>query len=184
MTPYRLLASAALLTLCATAHAEHFQFGVSLTGTYSGGGTEGCGPPLFDQPACPRPGSLAAMLSFDTPSSADGTYAIADGFGTVTNFSVDLGFLSAEPLYGAIYLLNGVVSGFVQPGDGTETFSFDWATRAATYSYDFGYHAPNGSFAGTLSAVPELPVALLLLAGLALTTGAGRRHRRAVQSKE
>src|SRR5471032_3190456 len=123
MRQHRLLAAAALLATCAAAHAEHFQFALNLSGTYSIGGAEGCAPP-FDQPACPRPGSLAAMLSFDTPSSADGTYAIVDTFGDVTDFSVNLGYLGQEPLYGAIYLVGGVASGFVQPVDDSETFSF------------------------------------------------------------
>lgn len=176
MRQHRFLAIAALLATCAAAHAEHFQFAMNLSGTYSIGGAEGCAPP-FEQPACPRPGSLAAVLSFDTPSSADGTYAIVDTFGDVTDFSVDLGYLAQEPLYGAIYLVGGVASGFVQPVDDSETFSFDGGTRVATYSYDFGDHAANGDFSGTLVAVPEPTRIALLMAGLAALWTAGRRRR-------
>jgi hypothetical protein len=177
MRQHRLFATAALLAICATAHAEHFQFAVDLHGTYSIGGAEGCAPP-FDQPACPQPGSLAATLSFDTPSSADGTYAIVDTFGDVTDFSVDLGYLAQEPLYGAIYLVGGVASGFVQPVDDSETFSFDSATRVATYTYDFGDHAANGDFTGRLVAVPEPARIALWMAGLAALWTVGNRRRR------
>jgi len=161
-----LLAAAALLAASASVHAEHFQYAVSLAGTYSEGGTDGCTPPNFDQSACPRAGSLSAMLSFDTPSSADGSYSIEEGFGDVTNLVVTLGWLPTDSLLGGVNLNNGVPNGTVQASDQTETFMFDWGNRSASYSYDYGYHEANGIFTGSLSAVPESATAMLLLAGL------------------
>ncbi len=172
----RWAATAALLVACAGAHAEHFQYAVSLSGTYSMGGTDGCSPPDFDQPACPREGTLAAMLSFDTPSGLDGAYLIEDGFGDITNFKIDLGYLPQQSLFGGVNLLAGVPSGSVQSADGMELFTFDWATRSASFTYDYGYHMANGSFTGNLAAVPEPATALLMLAA-AGALGALRRRR-------
>ena len=62
MRTRRLLAAAALLAASALAHAEHFQYDLDLSGTYSLGGTEGCTPPDFDQPACPRNGTLIGFM--------------------------------------------------------------------------------------------------------------------------
>lgn len=175
----RMLAAAALLTTALAARAEHFEYAVELTGTYSAGGTEGCTPPLFDQPACPQTGSLSGLLSFDTPTSGDGSWTIEGNFGDITDFSVNLGSLDSEVLFGGVSIIGGAPNGSVGPSDNSESFVFDWATRTASYDYDFGYHAPNGMFSGTLSAVPEPSVALLLLTGLAGVAGtAGRRARR------
>jgi hypothetical protein len=171
------LALAALALSAATAHAEHFEYTVALQGIYSGGGSEGCFPPDFNQPACPRPGYLSALLSFDTPGTADGAYLIAQNFGDITNFTVNLGWLPSEALYGGVNLSNGVPNGTVQSADATETFTFDWSAHTATYQYDYGYHASNGSFSGAMYAVPEPSLAVLMLAGLAAVAGIGRRRR-------
>ncbi len=173
-----LLAAAVLLAASFAARAEHFQYVVSLTGTYSDGGTEGCFPPDFNQPACPRAGSLSALLSFDTPTSADGAYTIAGNFGDVTDFSVSLGSLQSatEMLYGGINLNNGIPNGTVQAFDQTETFTFDWANRSASYSYNYGDHSASGDFLGSLNAVPEPDALGLMLAGLASVAGIGRRR--------
>ncbi|MFL6696433.1 MAG: PEP-CTERM sorting domain-containing protein [Vitreoscilla sp.] len=163
-----------------TAHAEHFQYAVSLSGTYSGGGTEGCFPP-FDQPACPRSGSLSAVMSFDTPIDGDGSWLIEPGLTDIADFSISLGAFSTDLLVGGISVTGGAPQGTVQALDDSESFSFDWATRTARFTYDYGYHAPNGSFAGSLSAVPEPAVALLMLAGLGLGAATrGERRRRTV----
>ena len=166
----------ALLSIAASAQAEHFQYRVDLAGLYSGGGSEGCFPPDFNQPACPREGSLTAILSFDTPSGDDGSYLIADSFGDITNFYVNLGGLPGDSLFGAVNLNAGVPNGSVQASDQSETFTFDWATRSASYIYDFGYHNPYGNFAGTLSSVPEPSLLALLLAGCAGFAWTGRRR--------
>ncbi len=176
MRPRLMLATAALLTTTFAAHAEHFEYKVQLSGTYSQGGTEGCTPPLFDQPACPRPGSLSGLLSFDTPTSGNGSWSIEGNFGDITDFSVDLGFLDSEDLYGGVSVIDGAPNGSVGPLDGSESFAFDWAKRTASFDYDYGYHDANGTFAGTLSAVPEPMTALLLLAGLAGMAGSARRR--------
>lgn len=174
----RMLAAAALLTTALAAHAEHFEYRVELTGTYSQGGTEGCTPPSLDQPACPRPGSLSGLLSFDTPASGDGSWSIEGNFGEITDFSVNLGSLGSEDLYGDVNVVNGAPNGSVGPIDGTESFAFDWADHTASYDYAYGDHAPFGAFTGTLSAVPEPAAALLLLAGLAGLSGSARRRAR------
>ena len=172
----RPLALATLVLASATAHAEHFEYTVALQGIYSGGGTEGCFPPDFNQPACPRPGYLSALLSFDTPGTADGSYLIAQGFGDITNFTVNLGGLPTEALYGGVNLNNGIPNGTVQSADATESFTFDWSDRTASFQYDYGYHASNGSFSGRLYAVPEPSLAVLMLGGLAALVGIGRRR--------
>ena len=168
-----LLAAAVLLALSAAAHAEHFEYRISLSGTYSDGDTDGCTPP-FDQPSCPRPGTLTGFLRFDTPSGSDGNYAIG---GDITDFYVSLGGLPGDVLWGGVDLTGGVPSGLVQSLDMTEYFNFNWADRSAIYTYDYGYHNPNGSFTGLLSAVPEPGPLTLLLAGLVGLTGLGRRRR-------
>ena len=162
----RMLAAAALLTTALAAHAEHYEYAVALTGTYSIGGAEGCSAPLFSEPACPRAGSLSGLLSFDTPASGDGSWTIEGNFGDITDFSVNLGSLDSELLFGGVNVIDGAPNGSVGPSDGSESFVFDWATQSASYDYDYGYHAPNGMFSGTLIAVPEPTTALLLLAGL------------------
>ena len=161
----RVLAVAVLMATALAAHAEHFQYAVNLSGTYSGGGTEGCFPP-FDQPACPRTSTLSAMMSFDTPVDGDGSWQIEPGFTDITDFTVNLGSFSTDLLVGGISVTDGKPSGTVQAIDDSETFSFDWASRTAEYSY-VGDRGAQGSFAGTLSAVPESGSASLLLAGLA-----------------
>jgi uncharacterized protein (TIGR03382 family) len=176
MRPRHWLAATALLAASIAAHAEHFQYKVDLTGTYSAGGTDGCTPPDFNQPACPRPGELSGMLSFDTPGSGDGGFSITDHYGDITNFMVSLGSLPGDSLYGSVEVVNGAPDGTVQSIDGTEFFSFDWTSRTASYSYDFGYHSPNGAFTGLLSAVPEPVPVTLLLAGLVGLAGLGRRR--------
>jgi hypothetical protein len=170
--------AAVLLIIAGAAHAEHFEFKVELTGTYAGGGTDGCYPPDFNQPACPQPGSLSAILSFDTPSSADGSYLIADGFGEVTDFAVSLGSLQSatEALYGGINLNDGIASGTVQAFDQSETFSFNWADRIASYSFNGGDYGGSGVFTGFLSAVPEPAMPILMLLGLASLAGSARRR--------
>ncbi len=176
MRQRRLLAAAALLIASTAVRAEHFEYTADLHGTYSLGGPDGCYPP-FDQPACPRDGYLSATLSFDTPSSADGAYLIEDSFGDITDFSVNLGSLSNEALYGGVNLENGIPNGTVQDFEGFENFTFDWATRSASFSYDYGDGNANGSFSGALYEVPEPATALMLLVGLAISAGvAGRRE--------
>jgi len=180
MRPRHWPAAIALLAAAVTAHAEHFQYRVDLSGTYSEGGTDGCYPPDFNQPACPQPGKLTATLSFDTPDNSDGSYSIEGNFGDITDFSVNLGEMPEDSLFGGVNVVNGAPNGSVQAADQSETFTFDWASRSATYVYDYGYHNPNGSFAGTLSAVPEpAPTPLMLTAlagmvGVALRRGARR----------
>jgi hypothetical protein len=173
----RWAAAVALATTGLAAHAEHFQFAVNLTGTFSVGGEEGCTPPDFNQPACPREGSLKALMSFDTPTAADGSWMIADTFGDITNFTVNLGDLANEPLYGGINLTSGMPNGSVQLPDGSEVFTFDWASRTATFDYDLGYHNPYGQFSGVLTSVSEPGELSLAALGLAAVLIASRRRR-------
>ena len=63
----------------------------------------------------------------------------------------------------------GVANGTVQTPDGLETFTFDWATRSASWDYDYLDHNPWGHFTGILSAVPESGTRASLVAGLAAT---------------
>ena len=164
---HRRMLAAALLVATGAAHAEHYEYKVDLTGTYSVGGTQGCTPP-FDQPACPVAGTLSGLLSFDTPTRGDGSWTIEADFGDITDFYVSLGSLATDQLFGGVGVQDGAPNGYVQASDATETFSFDWADRSASYSYDYGYHSPNGQFTGSLTAVPEPAAALLMLAGVAL----------------
>jgi len=179
MRQARTLAAAALLCTAVGAHAEHFQYQVELTGQYSSGGTDGCAPPDFDQPACPRDGSATATLSFDTPSNADGSWLIAGDSGDITDFKIDLGWLADGSLFGGVNMSGGVPNGTVQTPDGLETFTFDWATRSASWDYDYLDHNPWGHFTGILSAVPESGTSVSLLAGLAMILAATARRRSA-----
>jgi hypothetical protein len=177
------LATAALLIGAGAAHAEHFEFTVSLNGMFSEAGTDGCTPP-FDQPTCPHAGHLSGLLSFDTPRSADGSYSIEDQFGDITDFFVNLGGLPYDTLYGGVNLTGGMPSGTVQSSDQTESFAFDWADRSASYVYDYGYHNINGAFSGSLSLVSESETPALMLLGILLIVrrldrgalGKGRRN--------
>ncbi len=177
-----MLAAAALLITALAAHAEHFEYAVNLTGTYEGGGTAGCTPP-FDQPACPTPGSLSGVLSFDTPTNGDGSWLIEPGLTDITDFNVSFGSFATELLLGDISVTGGSASGNVQAIDESEFFSFDWAARTATYSFGYGGHDGGGSFAGTLSAVPEPSLALMLLAALAGVFPLARRRGRAADPR-
>jgi hypothetical protein len=182
----QLLAAALLLAACAAAHAEHFDFTVSLDGTYSLGGTDGCTPP-FDQPACPRPGHLDAILSFDTPSAADGDYSIGSGPGEVGNFFVSVGAFSTDLLMGDIGLLGGAPTGNIQALDGSESFFFNAAGNYASFNYDYGYHEANGSFTGTLasvSSVPEPAGLAMMLSALLAMAGATALRRRAGRARD
>jgi hypothetical protein len=179
-----MLAAVALLALASAAHAEHFQYAVDLSGTASGGDPEGCFPPLFNQPSCPHAESFHGVLSFDTPVDGDGSWLIEPGLTDITNFNVSggVGTFSSELLVGDISVTAGQSSGTVQALDGSETFTFDWATRSAEYSYAFGPFAATGDFTGTMSAVPEPDAGALLLAGLAgLSLLAAARARRGRQ---
>jgi hypothetical protein len=176
MRQRRMLAAAALLATAVAAHAEHFEYRIDLSGTYTVGGTGGCS--AADTTGCPRAGTLSGLMSFDTPGSADGSWSIMANFGDITDFHVDLGSLGSEDLYGGINLVGGAPSGSVQPLDQTETFTFDWASRSASYDYDFGYHNPNGAFTGTLSTVPAPAPRWLFLAGIAGLAVVARRRSR------
>lgn len=177
MRQARSLAAAALLCAAAGAHAEHFQYRVDLTGQYSAGGTDGCSPPDFSQPACPRNGSQTATFSFDTPGTADGSWMIAGNSGEILDFTIGLGWLTTGSLYGGVNLAGGIPNGSVQTVDGLETFTFDAATRTATWDYDYLDHNPWGHFYGTLSAVPEAGTSASLLAGLMAMLAAFRTRR-------
>ena len=178
MTTPRMLAAVALLALASAAHAAHFEYAVSLTGTSQGGDPGGCTPP-FDQPGCPTASSISGLLSFDTPTSGDGTWMIQPGIADITHFSTSFSSFSGEPLVGDISVTGGKPSGSVQAIDGSESFSFDWASRTASYSYAFGDFGASGSFTGTLSAVPEPSPALMLLAALVGVVPLARRRDRA-----
>lgn len=179
MRQARSLVAGAVLCAAVSAHAEHFQYRVDLTGTYSVGGPEGCGPPNFDQPACPRQGSGTATFSFDTPSNADASWLIAGDSGDIVDFRIDLGALAGGSLFGGVNVTGGVPNGTVQTPDGLETFTFDWATRTASWDYDYLDHNPWGHFTGILTAVPEPGTRASLLAGLATILAAAARRRRA-----
>jgi len=172
----QLLAATALLATSLAAHADHYVYAVSLQGVYSGGGVEGCFPPDFNQPACPRDGSLTAHLSFDTPASGDGSWTVTGNFGDITNFTVDLGSFNTDMLFGNIDVHDGAPSGWLQASDMSETFSFDWRTRTAAFDYDYGYHAPYGSFRGVMLTVPEPEPAVLMLSGLVVAALSSRRN--------
>ena len=175
----RMLAVAALLATALSAHAEHFQYSVALSGTYSIGGTDGYSPP-FDQPACPRTGTLSAVMSFDTPIDGDGSWMIQPGATDITDFRVDLGWFDTDVLVGSIAVTDGRPQGSVQALDDSEYFTFDWATRTAEFRYDYGYHNPNGDFTGILSAsaAPEPSATLMMLTAMVALFGAARlRHR-------
>jgi hypothetical protein len=176
MRQRRLLAAAVLLLACVAARAEHFEYRVSLTGTFSDGGTDGCTPPDLNQPGCSQPGTLLGLMSFDTPSGADGNYAVDGAFGDVKNFTLSLGGFPGDVLFGGIDLTGGVPSGVVQALDLTEYFNFNWGDHSAVYTYDYGYHNANGSFTGVLTAVPEPAPLTLLLAGLAACAGMAWRR--------
>jgi len=177
MRTRQIYAAVALLVASVAAHAEHFDFRVSLDGTYSIGGTEGCTPPLFDEPACPRAGHLDAIMSFDTPSAADGDYMLGSGSDQVSNFYISVGAFSTDALVGDIGLLDGAPGGSILALDESERFFFNWADRSASFDYDYGYHGANGSFTGTLLAAPEPGAAAMLLAALATMLGATRLRR-------
>ncbi len=181
MNHRRLLAGLALATVSLAAHAEHFQYRVALDGTYSIGGTDGCYPPLFDQPACPRAGHLDATLSFDLPSSDDGDYLVGLGSPGVSNFLLDLGNFDGEALFGDIQLIGGVPDGNIQAADASEFFTFDEGQRTAAFRYGDIDHGARGDFAGTLSAAPEPGGLALMLAGLAGMAALRRRAARARQ---
>ncbi len=174
------MAAATLLMTVASAHANHYDYAVVLTGTYTVGGTQGCTD--FDPTGCPQAGSLSGLLSFDTPSTGDGSWVIAGPFGDITNFQVTLGSLSSDELFGSINVNGSVPNGNVQASDMSEYFAFDWASRTAVYTYDYGYHEANGNFSGVLRAVPETSNAALMLAGLAALLGL-RRHTRTAAAR-
>ena len=174
------MAALALAATAIAAHAEHFSYRINLSGTYALGGPDQCTE--IDQSGCPQPGTLTGTMSFDTPGSADGGYAIDGSFGDVTNFYVSLGGMPGDVLFGEVDLFGSVPSGVVQSLDMTEYFLFDAGAGTASYSYDYGYHNPNGAFTGTLSAIPEPATVLLLLAGVVGLVGR-RGHRRAAASR-
>jgi hypothetical protein len=178
MTNPRMLAAIALLAITSAAHAEHFEYAVNLTGTYEGGGTSGCTPPLYE--GCPTPGSISGVMSFDTPTNGDGSWLIEPGVTDITNFSTSFGSFSTDLLLGGIDVTGGSPSGSVQAIDESEFLSFDWAGRTVSYSFGYaGTHGGTGSFTGTLSAVPEPSLALTMLAVLAGMVPLARRRDRA-----
>jgi len=174
MRHHRTLAAVALLITVASAPARHYGYEVNLTGTYTVGGPQGCTP--ADQTGCPQPGAMLGSVSFDTPSDGDGSWLIESNYGDITDFLVTVGSLPTDTLYGDINVVDGAPNGSVQALDQSETFTFDWATRSAEYSYGFPAPSPNGNFTGTLTAVPEPATGVLLLAGLAGLVGARRRR--------
>ena len=176
MRQRRSIAAIALLILATSAQAKHFEYTLNLTGSYSIGGTEGC--TQADPSGCPHDGTLTGLLSFDTPTDGDGAWDVTSNFGDITNFYVSLGAMPTDFLLGSVNVNQGAPNGSVQAADQTESFTFDWASRVAEYSYDYGYHAPNGAFTGTLAAIPEPGIALMLVAGLAAIVGARRRRTR------
>ena len=182
MTNPRMLAAVALVAVASAAHAEHFEYAVNLTGTYEGGGTAGCTPP-FNQPGCPSPGSLSGVLSFDTPTNGDGSWLIEPGIADITDFNVSFGSFATELLLGNISVTDGSPAGSVQAIDESEFFNFDWADRTASYSFGYGGHDGGGSFAGTLSSVPEPSLALMVLAALAGVFPLAQRRDRTATSR-
>lgn len=174
----RFLAAAALLAFTSLARAEHFEYDLQMRGTYTVGGTDGCTPPGFDQPACPQSGRLTAVMSFDLPAMTDGDYLVGFGPEGVSNFNLSLGSFSTDSLLGDIQLIGGVPSGNVQAVDGSERFMFDWGQQTAFFTYSYGDFGASGTFSGAMTSAPEPSTTATLLLGLCAGLGWARRSRR------
>ena len=173
-----LLAAAALMATAVAAHAEHYQYQLYLSGTWAGGDPEGCFPPLFNQPSCPHAANIFGTLSFDTPVTGDGSWTVAPYLTDITDFTSSVGSFASELVVGNIDVTDGKPSGTLQAIDGSETLSFNWASRSAEYNFAAGPFGEVGNFTGTLGAVPEPDARLLLLAGLGLVAAARARRAR------